>query len=768
MATPLISAFSRFALILTVSVASCFSDSYTDYLRSDQRRDRLPDNYLLGTHLCRYPQPPLAELKRDMEILKRAGFNLIKIQTHWAIDERVEGTYDFSAYEPLIAYAEDLGLGVYIGLTCEQAPAWLYAKYPDARMVGRNGVPVIYEATYTMPADGKPGPCFLHEGARAAQDRYIRAFVKALAHHKNIVVWNTWQETANYSNWSLSGQSIDYSRASLVAFLEYLKNKYKSLDILNRAWSSTFGTWEQVGPNRDRDLGLPQDVDWKFFMENVYLTRTLEMRRAAIRETDPLHRPIFAHLSYPVIGSTQNWTHARAQDFMGTSHYPAWGSHHAWDDKTTAPENERAEALRLEQLGGIAINTDYLRSSLPGGAAVWAAEMQAGPVAIDFHKGRTPDPGDIRRWMLGSVAGGSTSIVFWVTRAEIMASENNGFSLLDSEGDTTPRFEEAARIGRWLGKYPSLFAKPTLEPAEIGLLVDEQNYQFCNSLANLKEHLNYDLRGWYGALWQLGFPVDFVSTDMLSQSSTANYRVLILPFSPALSAATIEALTTYVKKGGHLICEAAPGRIDERGLSVRGEMPPALEQLFGVTQRSFQLVHEPQNEFRWSPKPRTWGEYQKATSLQSLPPLPPLQIAANFYLQTFTLHDASALLTDGTSPAASVRQVGQGSATLLGTYLGHGTFAHKREDHTRFIQMLLTTRGVTAHRSGDITWRRRIAGNEEAWIFSNLSDKRATLTIDLGCFKSLDCLDGLALSGAGSTRELTLEAMDYGVLRLTR
>ena len=50
----------------------------------------------LGSHLCREPMPEPAELKRDMENLKRHGFNLVKLQEHWMVDEPEEGRFDFS------------------------------------------------------------------------------------------------------------------------------------------------------------------------------------------------------------------------------------------------------------------------------------------------------------------------------------------------------------------------------------------------------------------------------------------------------------------------------------------------------------------------------------------------------------------------------------------------------------------------------------------------------------------------------------------------
>ena len=45
-----------------------------------------------------------------MENLKAHGFNLIKLQEHWMLDEPLEGEYDFSRYEELITHAADLDM----------------------------------------------------------------------------------------------------------------------------------------------------------------------------------------------------------------------------------------------------------------------------------------------------------------------------------------------------------------------------------------------------------------------------------------------------------------------------------------------------------------------------------------------------------------------------------------------------------------------------------------------------------------------------------
>ena len=55
--------------------------------------------------------PAMSEMKHDMERLKRQGFNLIKLQEHWMIDEPEKGRRDFSRYEELIAHTATVEMG---------------------------------------------------------------------------------------------------------------------------------------------------------------------------------------------------------------------------------------------------------------------------------------------------------------------------------------------------------------------------------------------------------------------------------------------------------------------------------------------------------------------------------------------------------------------------------------------------------------------------------------------------------------------------------
>ncbi|NLX03800.1 MAG: hypothetical protein GXY33_01515 [Phycisphaerae bacterium] len=711
----------------------------------------------LGSHLCREPMPPFSELKRDMANLKKHGFNLVKLQEHWMIDEPLEGRYDFSRYEELIEQAARLDMGVYLGLTCEQAPGWLYRKHPDCRMVGHDGLPIVYDAQTTLPADGKPGPCYDHPGAAADQDRFIATLVRTLGRFENIVVWNTWQEIGYWAEPFL-GKAVCFCPHTLAAFRAYLRERFGDLDELNRAWNTRYLDWEYVLPDlRNAKHPCSQNLAWRIFMENVQIGSVLKRRAAVIRENDPLGRPVFAHKSGPQIGSGVDWTYARCQDFLGSSSYPAW----------RGGEESLAEMVVNETYGNIVLPFDHLRGSNRPGSPLWASEFQGGPISVGFHKGRVPSPADIRRWMLSAVTSGVTAISFWVTRAEIASAEMNGFSLLDSEGDRTPRFEEAARVGRALNRYAELFAASSWPGGQVAILVNEDNYQFCQTLAQGGENLVLSLRGWHRMCWENNIAVDFLSVDELDEPRARNYRAIVMPFPICLADAVVEKLARYVRSGGNLICEAAPGRVNEQAFANRGELSPAARELFGVSQKSFTMVAEPDGGEIWSPKAWSFGEYLDPAMLEGDGPLTGLRARANVYIETFACRGSKPFLLYNKAAAGTVRRVGRGKAWLLGTYIGHNAEAYRDPETQAFVRTLLAQCGAKPEREGGLLFRRRAIRGREGWFFTNPSEQAISEPVDVKGWKKVEDMLGEKLVRKGDTVELTVQPFDIRVLVLS-
>src|SRR5262245_2037911 len=450
-----------------------------------------------GTHVYREPSLPLEQLRQDFPLLKRLGFNMIKVQEVWAADEPREGAIDLAKVTQVVADAKQNGLVVYFGVTMETAPAWLWKKYPDARLVYNTGEAHNDPTQYVLPADGKPGPCWHHPGAREAGTRFIETIGREIGKFDNIQVWNVWQEIGF---WPMRRGLLGFCFCpyTLAEFRKWLQQRYPSLKSLNEAWKTAFADWSEVSPPRLFPQ-VPPTIDWRYFMDDVYLSDALRWKAEAFRQSDPKRRPILAHTGSPNIGSTADWRHAEAVDIFGSSAYPAWTAFSQWDADGTRDGQPLPKwpALHHELWENIMMRFDYVRSASREGN-FWTAELQGGPIVTGLNRGRIPEPADIRRWVLGCLAAGSRGICFWNHRTEIFRQESYGFGLLDLQGDQTPRADEAGRLGRAISSRASLFAQGECPRPQVALVMNEDLWHFAEgSTSNIKDHLLHTIRGIY-------------------------------------------------------------------------------------------------------------------------------------------------------------------------------------------------------------------------------------------------------------------------------
>lgn len=730
---------------------------------------RFANLFPIGSHLCREPMPPMSELKRDMEILKAKGFNLIKIQESWKTDEPEEGRYDFSACEELIDYAGKLDMGVYLGLSMEHAPSWVWKKYPGAHMEDRDGNKLAYEAQQTIPADGKPGPCFDDPDTMEAHLVFIRKLVEVLGARENIVIWNTWQEMG-YESERLTGHKVCYCPNTIREFQNWLKEEYKTLDALNYAWKSRYICWEDVVPNRDTGrFCLCNNIAYEYFLNNIRLPRILKLRAETIRQNDPLKRPVFAHQGSSTVGSGIDWNLARAQDFLGCSCYPAWFHIHDWDDLRVKKdrENFRHQALLNEMWESVALKFDYLRACNKEGSPLWGAEFQGGPISTGLYKGRVPSPGDIRRWMLTAVGSGASAISFWVTRAEIQGHEINGYSLLDSVGETSDRLEEAARIGAALNRNADVFAPGNIGRAQVAILVNEKNYRLCEQLkGGGEEHLMYSTRGWHKLLWEQGIAVDFLELSQLDEAYVRDYRLLILPFPLSISDQAAKALNRYTEQGGHLISEACPGRFDPDGYARRGELSHDLCKLLGIEQESLVMAEEPEDGARWKMHELSYGDYTPAVRMEGQGILEGLAIDPVLYLETFRCIGSRPVLTYEGKACGTENQVGSGTAWILGTYVGHHGTAYRSQSVQAMVRRFLEASCVVPEHDGQLLLRKLAKGEKQAFLLTNPTPGVLTEKVKVPAGCRAEDLYGAALDITDGTVTVTVEPLDVAVIIL--
>ncbi|MEM1569923.1 MAG: beta-galactosidase [Candidatus Bathyarchaeia archaeon] len=677
-----------------------------------------------STHFYREPSRPLDELLRDMRIIKRLGFNTVKLQESWCIDEKREGEVDLSRVEALIEEAEKLGLYIYFGVTMEQAPAWLWRKYSDCRMVYSTGEKHEDPTQYLLPADGKPGFCWDHPGARESALKFIAEVARRLGKYDNILVWNVWQEVGFWPMRNIPGSlGFCYCPYTLAEFRKWLMEKYGDLNELNKAWRTGYGEWEEVEPPRIFPA-VPSWIDWRYFMDDVYLSKVIRWKAEAFRRNDPKHRPVMCHVASPTIGSGSTWRYAAEVEEFGSSCYPAWSPFHAWDyGCPQRGESVPYELAVVQEVENIAMVYDYVRSSLKPGGVLWAAEFQGGPIATYLHLGRTPSPEDIRRWVLTALSSGVQALSFWNHRAEIFWLEAYGFGLLDSKGESTPRAEEAGQLAKALNKHPELFRLSRVEQSQVAIIVDEDLWHFTQATGDASMHLSFTIRGIYKMLWESAVWVDFVEASLASFEELEKYKAIIFPFPLSMSEEVFRKLEKYVSSGGILISEPCPGRYDRFGFARADELIEGAEELFGVEHESLQLCHEPVKPPRWTPVERSYGEIRSSTRFEGTGLFKGRSVLANLYVETFKCKTAKPILTCDDKIAGTVNCYGDGRAYLIGTLIGHGYAAFKDQSTRDFLVHLLKLENILPEMCNGLAIRRRTYKDDEIRFLINMTSK---------------------------------------------
>ena len=132
------------------------------------------------------------EWRRDLQTIKRLGFNSIKCWVDWASSEPARGHYRFDALEQLLTLADEAGLRVIVQFYTDSAPEWLGAAYPDAGFVTDQGVRIKSQAA--------PGFCIDHPRVREAMTAFISAASQRARGHASLYGFDVWSEP-HIVNW---------------------------------------------------------------------------------------------------------------------------------------------------------------------------------------------------------------------------------------------------------------------------------------------------------------------------------------------------------------------------------------------------------------------------------------------------------------------------------------------------------------------------------------------------------------------------------------
>lgn len=489
--------------------------------------------FVYGTQYYRAPTPEPEHWERDLAHMKQLGFNTVKYWVQWRWSERSPGEYYWEDLDRLMELAERNKLRVILNLICDVMPVWSERKYPDCRMVDRNGIPVRTEAVLCRQLGGYPGPCYRHPGMKQARQAFFRAALEHFEPFPALLAWDVWNEPEHHLN-RRSEENDDhllcYCPHCAEAFRLAMKERYGDIAALNRRWGRCYRSFAEVELPTD-PLTIADFIDWREFQLDT-LTEEAEWRLRMVRRYAPER---FPHLH--VVANT----------------IECFNSTNCVDDFALAEQ--------CEIFGSTMTNDPLLAataSSAAGGRPFYNAEWHLNFGSTAMHQ-RVIDRETFLREAIPQLAWDVRGILYWQFRPETLGFESPAWGLIRGDDSERPVTRHAREFIEKLTPFLPRLMRSRRAPATVALLRSRRNELFFHVFphGSYGNRLCRSLRGWSNVLDECAASFRLLSTEQLEHDELEGIRLLILPDVYYMSQAEAAAVDGFLRKGGVVIAEGS-------------------------------------------------------------------------------------------------------------------------------------------------------------------------------------------------------------------
>lgn len=506
-------------------------------------------------------------LEKDVELMRKAHVNCVSVGIFaWAALEPEEGVYRFEWLDGVIDRLWKNGIHVILATPSGARPAWMAQKYPEVLRVNDRFERLHFGWRHNHCATSPVYREKVQEMDRRLAERYAR--------HPAVILWHLSNE--------FSGQC--YCGLCQARFREWLKEKYGSLEELNRRWwggfwSQNYTDWAQIEPpspiGQTSSLGLL--LDWRRF--STWMCKDfMMMERDAVQSVAP-KLPCTANLM------ERFWDYdyfdlAEGMDVVSWDSYPEWGK---GDDVAKAAE--------------FAMNHDMMRSLKDQPFLM----MESTPSLVNWKNvNKLKRPGMHLLSSMQALAHGSESVLYFQWRKGRGGVEMFHGAVVDHDGrDDTRVFRDVTEVGEKLEKLAPLYGKEKRK-AEVCILYDWNarwavDFSQAAQLHNMKYFDTVNMH--YRSLWEMGVNVDF--RDERECTDLTGYKLVIAPMLFLTRNHMEDKLRAYVEAGGTLVMTYFSCVVDETNLAHLGGVPHALTDVMGVRVKELDSIYpEDQNAIR--------------------------------------------------------------------------------------------------------------------------------------------------------------------------
>ncbi|AIQ45165.1 beta-galactosidase [Paenibacillus sp. FSL R7-0273] len=485
----------------------------------------------------------------DERMFKLAGIDVATINVFsWAMIQPSEDTYDFSELDELMDRLYKNGTYVCLATGTGAHPAWMAHRYPEVTRVDVQGRKRKFGGRHNSNPNSQVYRKYSARLAGKLAERY--------KDHPALLIWHISNEYGGY----------DYSEESAAAFRVWLKERYGSLDRLNKAWNTKFWghvfyDWEEIvvpnelseewNGNRTNFQGI--SLDYRRFMSHSLL-ECYKLEKEAIREHST-NIPVTTNLMgfYPELDYFE-W--AKHMDVISWDNYPALDT----------------------PVSYTAMTHDLMRGLKNGQPFMLMEQTPAQQNWMPYNSVKRP--GVMRLWSYQAVARGADTVLFFQLRRSIGACEKYHGAVIEHVGHEHTRvFRECAELGREL----ELLGDELLDAvsaAQIGILYDWENRWALDLSSGPTVALDYvkEVHKYYDALYQQNIEADIIGVE----EDLFKYKVVIAPVMYMIKPGFAAKVEAFVKAGGTFVTTFFSGIVNENDLVTVGGYPGELRKVLGI------------------------------------------------------------------------------------------------------------------------------------------------------------------------------------------
>jgi len=682
-------------LALALLASSCALSALT--LSAQEPLPPAPNKVPLELGASWYPEQwPESRWDADLTLMEQAHIHFTRVgEFAWSSMEPSEGVYKLDWLERAIRLAEKHHIAIVIGTPTAAPPAWLTQKYPETLRTKQDGRKDEHGNRQQFDwSDPK-----YRELCRILATKLAERF----GHDPNVIGWQIDNEYAAES----------YGPSTRTQFQQWLKAKYKTLDNLNKRWttaywSQTYSAWDQI-PIEETYGNPGLLLNWKEFVSDTwrsYQRNQLDAIRA----------------------------HADKRQFITTN---MMGWFDAYDQYTVAQDLDLACWDDYVGTGQLKVSENGARHDLTRGFLrknFWVMETQPGFVNWTANNNAL-NKGEVRAMAWQAIGHGSEAVEYWQWRSALNGQEQYHGTLVGADGTPVPLYTEIQQLGDDFDKAGPALAGTTVH-SDVAVLND---YPSRWAIDWQRHNKAFDpieaLLSFYTPLHDAVHSVDIIQAT----APLSGYKLVVAPALNVLTPEVAKSLEAYVRNGGHLVLGPRSAMKDEDNSLWPQRQPGPLAEVLGAKVAQFYALDTtvPVSGDWGSGEDKLWAEQLSVTS-------PDTKILMRYGKSNGWLDD---------QPAAVTRRVGQGTITYIGASFDPAAMK-------RAAAWMLSDAGLApilpnipegvdvAIRSGD---------NKKILILTNYNEQPATISLPAEMHD--------ILAGGNTTTSITLPQYGVAVLQ---